>query len=591
VGSSGFQHKVYICIIIFIFSLISSAPFAQDNSSEFGGAISSVAPLADGSLAVSVNTESAGKLFIVSPITCTTVRRFTLDAPLKAIAADINDIGAIWAAVGNSLKKISILDGKELAAIEAAPNEPLRAILQSGEHILAWSDNSLILLSNSKTPSIIWSISSKNISDLLVDQTDGSIYTASFDGDLEKVSFQGRRLNSFSLDYPIYAISEGADGVFLAVGDGVIRYNPDKSIFTRISTLAAMNVEISKNGDYLHVDGGGRYSVFSYPAMRAIYSDNTDGKSLLLPNGSALNFSKDSIKFYNIKQRREVGRIVILNDAVGFISPSLDYFGNELFRQAVANGLISGINSYLLKDKPPNAKEACSGFSGILTAASKPTPPSTVQTAAVKAPQAAQTPQTPQPPQTPAPPRSNAPNVSSASTDSDPQVSLPLPTPPPAAEPAPPAPLFEKIPTPVFAPGSAIPDWVMRPADLPEFSAVKSGKSAADALKESRVKIRDDVARAVMKNMLEIEIVKNLPTDEVKKRFLWMVGGRTAQLAAEYVVQSDLWLSKDNIYYVLGYISTETVNQIYDPIFQEEMNLLNTYGNIGYLNRTPLKWE
>jgi hypothetical protein len=375
------------------------------------------------------------------------------------------------------------------------------------------------------------------------------------------------------------------------MGDGVVRHDPSKNIFTRISTLPAEDVGISKDGTSLHVNGGGRYSIFSYPAMKLSYSDDAEGKFLFLPNGNALNFSKDSLKFYNFKDKKVAGRIVIINDAVGFISSNLDYFGNELFRQAVANGLVAGINSYLLKDKSPDAKLACGGFSNILTGFSKPTAPAAPQAAAKpKNPQLSQVPQTsqPSPPQAPAQPQTTA----ALSADNSTVVSLPTPVvtaePPPQM---PNLPVFENIPAPVFAPGSTIPDWVMRPGDLPEFSAVKSGKQASDALKESKLKIRDDVARAVMKNMLEIEIVKNLPTDEVKKRFLWMVGGRTAQLASEYAVQSDLWLSKDNIYYVWGHISTETVNQIYDPIFQEEMNLLNTYGSTGYLNRPPLKWE
>jgi hypothetical protein len=590
------------CIALSLFLMLwASSAFSQDNISEGYSSISSIAALPDGSLAAAVNTESAGKIFILSPLTCTSSRRFILDAPVSRISADGKDIGALWGVIGGSLKKWSLLDGKEIASIEAVPGETLRGLLQSNGNFLVWSDKTLTLLANSgDNLTILWSVSSKNISSVLADPLNGYIYTASFDGDLEKLNYQGRRLNSFSLDKPIYEISTGRSGdisselLFLAMGDEILRYDSSKSIFARISALPAVAARISKNADYLHITGGGRYSIFSYPAMKLFYSENMGGKFLFSPNGNTINFSDSIITFFNFKQKKVVGRIIVLNDAVGFISANLDYYGNEQFRQAVSVGLINGLNPYLLRDKQPDAKLACGGLSSFLTEVSKPAAPVPQQTAK------------PQPPKTPLQPAVAAPTVitvdqpivvpvtsSPTLSDNSTAVSLPLEQ-PSAASPTPPQPtlpIFDSIPTPVLAPGNAIPDWVMRPATLPEFSAVKSGKLAAEALKESKVKIRDDVARAVMKNMLEIEIVKNLPTDEVKKRFLWMVGGRTAQLAADYAVQTDLWVSKENIYYVWGHISTDTVNQIYDPIFQEEMNLLNTYGSVGYLNRPILKWE
>jgi hypothetical protein len=422
---------------------------------------------------------------------------------------------------------------------------------------------------------------------------------------LEKLNFQGRRLNSFSLEKPIYAVSKGqaedisSEMLFLAMGDEILRYDSSKNIFTRISALPAEDVYVSKGGDFLHVEGGGRYSVFSYPAMKLFYSENAEGKFIYNSGGNAVNFSDSMIKFLDFKQKKITGRIVILNDAIGFISANFDYYGNEQFRQAVLNGLISGINSYLLKDKQPDAKLACGGFSGFFGDLPKSAAPtSTPQTPKPQAPQAPSQPVQPVPPPVSAgsgqfaAPSPTAPIIPPSAAATDNSTTLTLTTPPMSSEPPRPAPpLFDTIPIPVLAPGNTIPDWVMRPSALPEFSAVKSGKLPAAALKESKIKIRDDVARAVMKNMLEIEIVKNLPTDEVKKRFLWMVGGRTAQLASDYTVQSDIWVSKENIYYVWGHISAETVNQIYDPIFQEEMSLLNTYGSEGYLNRPPLKWE
>ncbi|MDR2401666.1 MAG: hypothetical protein LBD73_08460, partial [Deferribacteraceae bacterium] len=595
-----FQRGAAFFIFLFF---IHSIAFSQDNASElFGGSISSVAVLADGSVAAAVNTESAGRLIILSPKDCVSSRRFAFDEPVPKILTDMGDIGAIWGITQGSLKKWSILDGKELAAIEAAPGEILRGFLKSEDRFLVWSDKTLVLLANSgDNLNIIWSIGSKNISSVLTDPLNDYIYTASFDGDLEKLNYQGRRLNSFSLDRPIYAISKGrADDIssellFLAMGDEVLRYDSAKNIFTRISTLSAADIGISENGKYLHLEGGGRYAVFTYPAMKLFYSENSGGNFLLFPNGSSIHFFGSTIRFFDFKERKAAGRIVILNDAVGFISPNLDYYGNEQFHQAIEGGLIAGVNPYLLKDKQPNAKLACGGISDFQTSVSKP--------AAVR-PQQTARPQSPQPPVQPTSAAVPLPGVQATeqpagstiiAADNSSSVSLPLPpaagTPQIAASPPPVQPLLESIAPPVLAPGSAIPDWVMRPASLPEFSSVKSGKLPADALKEGRIKIRDDVARAVMKNMLEIEIVKNLPNDEIKKRFLWMVGGRTAQLASEYAVQTDLWVSKENVYYVWGHISTETVNQIYDPIFQEEMNILNTYGNEGYLNRPPLKWE
>jgi hypothetical protein len=131
----------------------------------------------------------------------------------------------------------------------------------------------------------------------------------------------------------------------------------------------------------------------------------------------------------------------------------------------------------------------------------------------------------------------------------------------------------------------------MRPNTLQPFSSVKSSTDVQSALKDAKIRIREDVARAVMKNMLEVELVKNISSEDVKKRFLWMVGARTAQLAADYAVQSDLWLSGEGIYYVLVNVNADTVNQIYDPIFQEEMNTLQAYGDTRYLARPVLKWE
>jgi hypothetical protein len=152
-------------------------------------------------------------------------------------------------------------------------------------------------------------------------------------------------------------------------------------------------------------------------------------------------------------------------------------------------------------------------------------------------------------------------------------------------------PAINIVSAPNLAPGADIPSWVMRPASLPPYSAVRSGRDVATALNEARARIRDDIARNIMRNMLEVELVKNIQSEELKKRFLWMVAGRTAQRAKEYVVQRNLWVSPDGVYYVLAQIDDFSVNQIYEPIFQEEINQLNTYGEDDYMRREPVRWE
>ncbi|MDR2400749.1 MAG: hypothetical protein LBD73_03750, partial [Deferribacteraceae bacterium] len=123
---------------IFLF-FIHSIVFSQDNAAEVsGGSISSVAVLADGSVAAAVNTESAGRIIILSPKDCVSSRRFAFDKPVAKILTDTGDIGAVWGITQGSLKKWSILDGKELAAIEAAPGEILRGFLKSEDRFLVW---------------------------------------------------------------------------------------------------------------------------------------------------------------------------------------------------------------------------------------------------------------------------------------------------------------------------------------------------------------------------------------------------------------------------------------------------------------------
>jgi hypothetical protein len=579
------------CAFFFLFFLCP-AGFPQDNTEVYGGTLASVAVLRDGSVAAAVNTGDTGRIFILSALNCES-RNFTTGAPTSKIAADENYVGTLWGIEAGFLKKWNILDGQEIVSLEVTPGERLNGLFQAENNLLVWSDKTLALLSAADNPAVIWKIAAKNISGVSADPKNDTIYTADFDGNLEKLNYQGRVLNVFSLDKPIYAVSKGqpadpaSDTLFLAMGDELLRYDSSKDIFTRISTLSSENVQVSKDG-YLHIEGGGRYFIFAYPGMKLIHSENANGRLLLLPNGNSLIFSRDTVNFFDFKRKKSAGKIVILNDAVGFLSPNLDYYGNAQFRQAAANGMITGVAPYLLKEKEPNAKLACDGFSALLTGLSKPAAPSVQTTVKPETPQVPQTPQATQ--TTPTPPVSpESPALTAAAEIA--AVALPIPRPAEEAQPVIPPPVIETIPTPVLAPGSDIPDWVMRPSSLPEFSAVKSGKQQAQALKESKLKVRDDVARAVMKNMLEIEIVKNLPSEDVKKRFLWMVGGRTAQLASEYAVQTDLWTSRENVYYLWAHIDTETVNQIYDPIFQEEMNLFNTYGAEGYLNRTPFKWD
>jgi hypothetical protein len=590
----GINFLRVFCAFFFLFFLCP-AGFSQDNTEAYGGALSCVAVLRGGSVAASVNTGDTGRIFILSALNCES-RNFTTDAPISKIAADENDIGALWGIEAGFLKKWNILDGQEVVSLEVTPGERLNGFFQAEDTLLVWSDKTLALLS-ADNPAVIWKIAARNISGVSADPKNDTIYTTDFDGNLEKLNYQGRVLNIFSLDKPIYAVSKGqpadpaSDTLFLAMGDELLRYDSSKDIFTRISTLSSENVQVSKDG-YLHIEGGGRYSVFAYPGMKLIHSENAKGRLLLLPNGNSLIFSGDTVNFFDFNRKKGVGKIVILNDAVGFLSPNLDYYGNAQFRQAAANGMITGVAPYLLKEKEPNAKLACDGFPGLLTDISKPEVPSVHTTVKPQTPQAPPTPQEPQAPQTTATLTVSPESPALTAVASEIAVALPIPRPAEETAPIiPTLPAIETIPTPVLAPGSDIPDWVMRPSSLPEFSAVKSGKQQAQALKESRLKIRDDVARAVMKNMLEIEIVKNLPSEDVKKRFLWMVGGRTAQLASEYAVQTDLWTSRENVYYLWAHIDTEIVNQIYDPIFQEEMNLFNTYGAEGYLNRTPFKWD
>jgi hypothetical protein len=168
--------------------------------------------------------------------------------------------------------------------------------------------------------------------------------------------------------------------------------------------------------------------------------------------------------------------------------------------------------------------------------------------------------------------------------------SVPTPAAPTVAAPAAPSvPAASAVQNPTQASGVQIPSWVMNPTSLPSFSTVATGEDDAAALNAGKLKIRDDVARSVMKSMLEDELVIAMD-DEVRKRMLWMVAGRTGQTAADYTMQTGKWISPNRSHYVLAQISEDAVNQIFEPIFKEEADILATQGNAAYMAREVYQW-
>ncbi|MDR2884206.1 MAG: hypothetical protein LBV09_03775 [Deferribacteraceae bacterium] len=557
-------------------------------------------------VAVAVNSGQTGQIIVLSTASCAESSRFSTNGNIAQAFTMGGDPSSLWGTQGDSLKRWSIESGKETSSMPIMDNATITGVSQDedGEYLAAWSGSRLaIARAKSDNISVVWRGTMPfEITDTAIDVKRGYFFVASKEGTLAKYNTQGVIQNSFDLGKPIYAllIDSPRNALLVAMGDSLLRFDIQSSVFSKITELPSRDMRLAQNGQRLELLGVGRYSSLEYPSLRVIRTQTVGGNKIeILPNGSAISYSGNVLNFYDSVRQSAAGKIYILPNNVGFASHDLQYFGNELFKRAILAGDIPGLPPYVAQDREPNAELACRPMREMLSGVYAPKSPTVNISTPVVAPTTATTtaPTKPQGATTAAPAVTTA--VAVATPKPQTAVSVPTtpvtPTPvtPPVTTPAvtaPELPVIASIAVPNLAPGANIPSWVMRPNSLPAYSAVKSGKDVATALNEAKVKIRDDVARNIMKNMLGVELLKAMQNDELKKRFLWMVAAKSALKTEEYVVQKDLWVSPDGIYYVLGQIDTDSVDQIYEPIFQEEMNQLNTYGMPAYMNREPVKW-
>ncbi len=604
--------RIFIIILSFFFLYIHNAHGQTDKLQKMvdssKDSIGGLAVLYGGDqMAVSTNNGDQGKLFIISLRDCVQIRRFVMDSPLSSVIADPTDAGAVWSGQGSFLKKWNTTDGKELYSNDIMQSFPIKGIKasSSGNYVAVWSNGGAALLRlNKDNVTVMWKEGFNfAISDMVIDERSKNAYIGSSDGTFVKKTFNGMTANSFSTGSPILslAVDPLRDTVFIATQKGLVRYEDGKSLFVRISLLPTSDVAISADANTLYTVGSGSYSLFSYPKMQLVHTHNIKGGKLyVLPNGSSITYDNNELSFYDNKVQKSAGKAYFVNDSVGFVSSDMNYYGNDNFKSAVSNGLVRDVPPFLISNRQPDQQAACAPFKEMITSVYMPqtknvpapaTP--TVNTPAVKPqaqvskPSGSAAVNTPAKPSVPSLQPVQSGNTSQAvAQPKTPSVKSPVVNPA-----APSLPVVPVVASPIIAPGADIPTWVIKPDNLPRYSAVRSGKDAASGLREAKIKIRDEIARNIMKNMLDVEIVKQLDTDDLKKRFLWMVGGRTAQLGESYVVQTDLWVSKDGIFYVLGQVDSKTVDQLYAPIFQEELSLLQTYGVDNYMQRPPVKWN
>ena len=598
--------------VLLISLFVCGVALAQGNDLEqimasHGDAVNSVAVLSGGETVVAMKAGQKWRLVVISLRDCAENRRFVYDEEITGIVALKGDSGAVWGGQGDMLKKWNILDGKELVSLSALPEETVKGISQDrdGEYLAVWGNNKVAAFKvsgDNATP--VWGETlSFRVSGVIIDPRGGHMYISGYDGSILKRTMLGTVANSFVLDRAIYSmdIDPHRQILLLAMGDQLLKLDIESTAFTRITSLPTDDIVLSGDGKTLSTLGGGVYTVYSYPAMKAIRTQNLKGNKLVvLPNGGAVTFADNTLNFYDQLKQSQAGRVYILDSGTGFVSPELNYYGNDLFRTAIAGNSVSGVPPYIAESKAPDMNKACSALKEMITLVYPPSAPS-VSRPAVNSPATPTTPKstpvntagtTPIPKSTPLTPTaqvqapSSPPSPASAANTAEPQKTAAAPV-----VQAPQMPQVKPVITPTLAQGTDVPLWAIRQNSLPAFSAVKSGKDGAQALNEGKKKIRDDVARTVMKNMLDIELVKNIESDELKKRFLWQVGARTGQIAGDYAMQKDVWVSQDGTYYVLAYIDNKNVDQIYEPIFQEEMKILRSYGDAEYLKNEPVKWE
>ncbi|MDR2869547.1 MAG: hypothetical protein LBV04_03770, partial [Deferribacteraceae bacterium] len=570
-------------------------------------AISAVAFVPDtGRVIVLARNGQGSQLIVLSLYDCEEERRFNFEAAIDDILVSPLDSAGVWGLQGGVLTKWSITSGEVVYTQELLLDNVFLGLAQSrdGKFMAAWTASQVFILrfDDPAKPAIAWSGTLDfPVASVALDSRNSQFYIASADGMLEKRNINGAVVNSFDLERPIQslAMDEERGQLLIGAASELLKLDTRQTAVSRVSLLPAYDVNFSGNMQYLAVIGDKGYTIFSYPELKAIYTDKFAGTKLaLMPNGSAVTFSNNVLKFFDQLKRRDAGSAYIFSNAIGFVSPDMHYYGNAQFISNIREGRVDGIPSYVADDRQANKQNACKPFKEMVSSvympsvasaaqptrpsAAAPTSPSTSRpsTAAaspVKPPTSATPPAKPNTPVTTKPTVAQAQQPASVST---PTVNQPTRPQVPA--------VTRPTPTPSE---TNIPSWVLNPNALADYSAVKSGQDSSSALADSRIKIRDDVARNVMKTMLSVDMVNQIASEDVKKRFLWQVAAKTAQLAAGYAIQTDMWTSPQGLAYVLAHVDTDTINQIYEPTFREEMDQLTSYGDEAYMSNEPVKWE
>lgn len=616
--------SVYILLCLAVTSVhAQSAGALQAVLQSRADSINSVAvDQGQGKVIVAVKHGDASQIVVLSLRDCVEDRRFNYSNPINRIITSPRESNVFFGGEGSYLKKWNLTDGTEQLSVAVTQGEPVQglSISSDGNFIAAWGQNSLTVV-NLQTRQPVWSETTAfPISDIALDPSSNIIYIGGGDGTLVKRRLSGEEVNSFMLESAVrsMAIDTGRQVLFIADGRQLIKYDIPTTTFIRTATIQADNILFSSDLSALAVVGAKGYTLFSYPDFKVIQMGSVpNNKFAMMKNGNIVTFNDNVLHFYDSRKNTIAGTIYLMENNVGFVSADLNYFGGDVFRDAILKGLVSNVPAYVAQSRAPEKLKTCAPFFDLLAGlpvgttssgggqAVTPGRPTTPQINQPDKPQVTQpitppvtSPSIPQVispglPQTTTPATPVIPkNISPSSPQVTTMPATPLaPTVNPGGVISPAIPAVPSVTKPALAPGADIPSWVMNPGALPAYSSVKSGADASQALNEAKKKIRDDVARDLMRTMLSVEMVKELPNDEIKKRFLWMVAGQTGHKAMQYVMQTDLWVSPQGQYYVLAQVDNDSITQIYEPTFQEEMKQLKTFGEEEYMQREPVKWD
>ncbi len=550
----------------------------------------------EGRLILLADVNKEKRLITVDLRTCTQQSSIKLDNSIKQMIVSEYLPGYI-AAGGSRLMIYNIADGKVKQSFDDFIR-PVNIISQSdmGEYIAA-SDGVTVGLYQFQKNGLVKLFTkefSGSVASVFPDIESNTLYVSERSGKISVWSFSGKLEKNINMELSISALTyDEKTGSFLAsTGKGLYSLNKDTFAPEKILNGKILSVMVEEYSSRLQVMTNQGYTVYDYPAMRAVINLEGINGSIIKSNApnvaavSGLNY----IRLYDLKKNIHTATIAV--DSLGmvnFFPPSMEYGSN------ISSSFIAAAANSKEEKQAYNKDRVCAPVAAMVAGVYMPDNlgVADVKVNEINDPYAVNIPDPAAPKQVNSPVFTfksgnlSVPEVKDNTKVSEVKfnehksnVTMPLETSDPKS------PKVKDIGELV---SSQIPSWVANRKNLPKNNAVASAGSEDAAVINARKILKNNLVKESLTSIIKDESLKPIVNTEGRQRVLWQSAAKAVN--SMKILTVDTWKSPAGQFYLHVIADDAALKAKTKELLKEEINNYLNNGYEKYMNEQPVSIE